>query len=337
MVYEPRKLQKLGSSSLVVTLPREWIKQMGLKQGDKVYVAVEGDTLKIIPVKRGEENLPRIVLRADKIQQDKKKGLEMSPENLVARAVSCLYILGYDDIEIVHGNGDSIAILNDVKNAARRLTGLEVFETEARSLHVRYVADSSRVSLISTFRSMGLTVSFIAELIENMLKGRVDREEARESLKTRREDLFRYQHEVMRHLVTGTARSYGDRQGYSLMIGTSLLGLIGSILLDVANLLLDNRPKRGDVVLSAIKILGELVPATTSLLISPGLHRSAELLGKVEKGMREVKERMKNCKDVVETIMLAHVYQALKILMIILNTILCNGLVQSKYVEKPSA
>ncbi|WP_062662460.1 AbrB/MazE/SpoVT family DNA-binding domain-containing protein [Aeropyrum camini] len=49
-----RRLQKLGSSSLVVTLPKEWVREMGLKQGDPVYVVIEGGSLRIVPAVNSE-------------------------------------------------------------------------------------------------------------------------------------------------------------------------------------------------------------------------------------------------------------------------------------------
>jgi len=38
---EARKVQKLGSSSLFVTLPKKWINKWNIKPGDKVIVEVD--------------------------------------------------------------------------------------------------------------------------------------------------------------------------------------------------------------------------------------------------------------------------------------------------------
>ncbi len=44
-----RRIQRLGGSSLIVTLPKSWARKIGLRVGDEVVVVDEGDHLKILP------------------------------------------------------------------------------------------------------------------------------------------------------------------------------------------------------------------------------------------------------------------------------------------------
>jgi len=46
-----RRVQKLGGSSLVITLPKSWVKKTGISVGDSVIVVDEGDYLKVYPSK----------------------------------------------------------------------------------------------------------------------------------------------------------------------------------------------------------------------------------------------------------------------------------------------
>lgn len=50
---EERKIYKVGKSSMVITLPRGWLKYFGLKAGDSVELTINGD-LTIRPCKRQE-------------------------------------------------------------------------------------------------------------------------------------------------------------------------------------------------------------------------------------------------------------------------------------------
>jgi len=43
MQIEERTLTKVGGNSLMVTLPKGWLRYMGLKPGDKVEVISNGD------------------------------------------------------------------------------------------------------------------------------------------------------------------------------------------------------------------------------------------------------------------------------------------------------
>ena len=55
---EERKIYKVGKSSLVITLPRGWLKYFGLKAGDSVELTINGD-LTIRPCKR-QENVKEV-------------------------------------------------------------------------------------------------------------------------------------------------------------------------------------------------------------------------------------------------------------------------------------
>ena len=44
-----RRIQRLGGSSMIVTIPKSWAKKIGLSVGDEVVVVDEGDHLKIVP------------------------------------------------------------------------------------------------------------------------------------------------------------------------------------------------------------------------------------------------------------------------------------------------
>jgi hypothetical protein len=49
---ETRKIQFTGKSSYIVSLPKEWVIDMGLKQGDQVAVVRQGvSNLQIVPLK----------------------------------------------------------------------------------------------------------------------------------------------------------------------------------------------------------------------------------------------------------------------------------------------
>ena len=50
---ETRKLQYTGRSSYIVSLPKKWIQDLGLKQGDHVVILRQGNsTLQIAPASK---------------------------------------------------------------------------------------------------------------------------------------------------------------------------------------------------------------------------------------------------------------------------------------------
>ncbi|HYY40221.1 MAG TPA: AbrB/MazE/SpoVT family DNA-binding domain-containing protein, partial [Nitrososphaera sp.] len=52
-IEETRKLQYTGGSSYIVSLPKKWIQDLGLKQGDHVVILRQGNTtLQIAPASK---------------------------------------------------------------------------------------------------------------------------------------------------------------------------------------------------------------------------------------------------------------------------------------------
>ena len=47
---ETRKIQFTGNSSYIISLPKQWVKDLGLKRGDQIRVVRDGSTaLRIYP------------------------------------------------------------------------------------------------------------------------------------------------------------------------------------------------------------------------------------------------------------------------------------------------
>lgn len=81
-----RRVQKLGGSSLIVTLPKSWAKKLGLDVGDTLVIVDEGSHLKIFP------------LDSSMIQVAETIRLKV-PQHLLetglTHLIECLYVKGY--------------------------------------------------------------------------------------------------------------------------------------------------------------------------------------------------------------------------------------------------
>ncbi|MBS7660132.1 AbrB/MazE/SpoVT family DNA-binding domain-containing protein, partial [Candidatus Bathyarchaeota archaeon] len=69
---ESRKIQKVGYSTLTVSLPSEWIKRSNIKQGDIVFIFQESDgTLKIVPAQLAQkEEAEEHIINVDACSED---------------------------------------------------------------------------------------------------------------------------------------------------------------------------------------------------------------------------------------------------------------------------
>ncbi|MEM0366667.1 MAG: AbrB/MazE/SpoVT family DNA-binding domain-containing protein [Acidilobaceae archaeon] len=105
-----RRVQKLGGSSLIVTLPKSWARRYGLDVGDTVIIVDEGDHIKIFPPDS------RMIQIAESIRF--KLPQYMLEFNL-ASLIDCLYIKGYKRFMVQLPNIDPSEVLKLVDEAKK--------------------------------------------------------------------------------------------------------------------------------------------------------------------------------------------------------------------------
>jgi len=111
----PRKVQRLGASSLIVTLPKEWARRNGVDVGDTVSLIDAGDRLILLP---GGSNKD-IVVKFD--------GRHRRVVKHVGRLTICGFIFGQDKIIVesprVHDKGNNGEGKQGLENPSLHLRG----------------------------------------------------------------------------------------------------------------------------------------------------------------------------------------------------------------------
>ena len=136
---EIRKVQRVGHSTLTVSLPRDWVRQVGLKQGGVVTLRLtEFGELVVSPGSDIEsEELTVCKINADACRE---------PE-LLGRLITGNYILGRDTI-IISSSADLTADhLNEIHNVTRKLSGLGIVEQTPRETVIHCFLDPSKFSI----------------------------------------------------------------------------------------------------------------------------------------------------------------------------------------------
>lgn len=146
---ETRKLQYTGGSSYIVSLPKKWIQELGLKQGDHVVILRQGNsTLQIAPAAR----------RATKEQREAT--IEVAKDHnpyYIARKLIALYFLGYNVINIVPKDGGRLGVdqREVIKNIARRiLMGTEIIADSASGITLQVLINLLDLSVDAAFKRM---------------------------------------------------------------------------------------------------------------------------------------------------------------------------------------
>src|SRR5919109_4934965 len=145
---ETRKLQYTGGSSYIVSLPKKWIQDLGLKQGDHVVILRGGNSsLQIAPASKRP------------IKEQKEATIEVGKDNnpyFIARKLIALYFLGFNVINVVSKEDRLIADQREViKNIIRRvLMGTEIIADSATGITLQVLINLLDLSVDTAFKRM---------------------------------------------------------------------------------------------------------------------------------------------------------------------------------------
>jgi phosphate uptake regulator len=128
-----RRLQRIGSS-LLVSLPKEWVDANNLEKSSQVEIETGQDS---ISISANKEIRPT-------------KELQISyplpkEENIVAD-ITGAYLLGYDIIQINSKTTIPGEDREKIRNSMRRLVGMEIIEEDASHINMQFLLDATTLN-----------------------------------------------------------------------------------------------------------------------------------------------------------------------------------------------
>ena len=150
---ESRKVQKVGYSTLTVSLPSGWVKKSNVKPGDLVFIVPESDgSLKVIPghlaqKEEGEE----YIINADVCHEP----------GLLGRIIIGCYILGRDIIRVTASHRIEKGHIAEIRDVVRKLIGIGVLEETTKSILLQCSIDPSKFKLDMLIRRLSTLASTI--------------------------------------------------------------------------------------------------------------------------------------------------------------------------------
>lgn len=146
---ETRKIQFTGKSSFIVSLPKQWITDLGLKQGDQIRMIRKGSsTLELYP--------PKFQPRAN---QTEDATIEIDTDedvSSIVRKLISLYFLGFKTINIKPKTGrlkpnQRTAVKEAVK---RMLMGSEIISDSTGGITIQVLVNLLELSVDGAFKRM---------------------------------------------------------------------------------------------------------------------------------------------------------------------------------------
>jgi phosphate uptake regulator len=152
---ESRKIQKVGVSTLTISLPKEWTQAQELQKGDQVFLEREGDSLRLLAPdgarRRLERPSPDYIIDAE----------AMMEPGMLKRVVVGNYVLGRERLVVRSSSRLSSAHLEELREVVRRLMGLGILEETGRQAVLQCSIEPSKFpidSLIKRLYNLGTTM-----------------------------------------------------------------------------------------------------------------------------------------------------------------------------------
>jgi phosphate uptake regulator len=293
---ETRKVQRLGPSTLAMTLPAEWAKEHGVEKGDEVSLRMGGKgTLTVLPESANTED-SKAVIRADKLNA-----------NALERAIVAQYVLGRRIIHIEKSEGalDSEHI-NAVYKAETQLMGLGVIEETPERIAIRCSVDPEDFTLDNLLERLENTGSTMrGEAVKALAHGNPDLAQRALNRERQANKIFVL---LLRLIFTAyqnpsLARAVGLEEGFPLIGYRSVaknLELTADNAEDIANICLNAENNTLDIDSATMRRIREFtdqVDDITATAVRAVVDRDYDLTIEVRDMFRELKDREREILD----------------------------------------
>lgn len=154
-----RRLQKIGSS-ILVSLPKEWIDANNLEKSNQVEIETNQNNLSI------------------RIQLNKRHSKEvvipypLSKGEGIVPTITGAYLLGFDIIRIVGKSSISITDRESVRGSMRKLVGLEIIDEDAANISVQFLLDETSINPQNILKRMSsITLGMFNDVVLALKSG----------------------------------------------------------------------------------------------------------------------------------------------------------------------
>ncbi len=153
---EMRKVQMTGGSSYIISLPKSWIRAVGIEKNDTVELHIQNDkTLVIIPPtsRKVNDDHRTKIFRAE----------NFANENFLMRCLIGAYIAGYKEIKIISSETIQSWVRDITTQFSRIVIGQEIIEETANTIVLRDILDPGELPFEKILRRMHIIVRSMYE------------------------------------------------------------------------------------------------------------------------------------------------------------------------------
>jgi len=288
---ETRKVQRLGPSTLAMTLPAEWAQEYAVEKGDEVSLRLGGKgTLTVMPESLQSEESEAIINATD------------LGADAVERAIVAQYVLGRRIIHVEIDEGETLQSthINAVYNAETQLMGLGVIEETPDSIAIRCSVDPEDFTLDNLLQRLESTGSTMRnEAIKALAHGNPDLAQRALNRERQANKIFVL---LLRLIFTSyqnpnLARAVGLDDGFPLIGYRSIaknLELTADNAEDIANIALEAGDEGLNIdqgTMRRIREYTDQVNEITELAVESAVNRDYDTAIEVRERFAKIKDR----------------------------------------------
>jgi len=180
---ESRKLQRVGRSTITVSLPNKWVKENGIKPGDIVF---------IVPDKNGAlKIMPSQLFHEGEVEEEYIIDVDACDgSSMLERLIVGSYILGCSVITVVSSNRIHKTHIDTVRRITRKLIGLGIIEENPNSILLQCSLDPAKFKIDMLIRRLSIISSTVLSkaiqaLVENdesLIKEAIEHEDEADTI-----------------------------------------------------------------------------------------------------------------------------------------------------------
>ncbi len=158
-----RKVIQIANSTQLVSLPRKWALQHGIKKGDEIDVDSEDG---------------RLIITTEKVPQFKKLEVDVTEldRTSILYCVESLYRLGYDEIKVIFNKpttryvrtSQDVKVISVLHYITSRLPGFEIIQEREKFCLIKDIQEVSQKEFDSLFRRIFL---LLLNAFEDLIEG----------------------------------------------------------------------------------------------------------------------------------------------------------------------
>jgi phosphate uptake regulator len=159
---DARKAIEMGKGTILVSLPKDWVRRNGIKKGDTLSVEELSAMKLIVKPFGGGQDAPREIV------------IEYPGDDLsqVSNDVTGAYLLGYDVIKVVGSRVISREDRAGIKETIGRLVGLEIMDEDSKKMVMQFLLEPTAIIPEKiVVRMSGLLDGMLKDMAEALARG----------------------------------------------------------------------------------------------------------------------------------------------------------------------